>query len=325
MTSSPSSSSGRGTSSMELTFVQPQYLWLLFIVPFLILTHFYGLKYSRNKALKFANFEALARVTGGAKLSLNLPLLLLRFSTLLFLIFALAGPIIWYEGQGSNANFLIAIDNSGSMLGNDFPPSRLEAAKAAAVQLIDNGPKDATVGILTFAGTPQVKQTLTADRQRVRDETAAIRIDFSSGTAVGDAIIAGTNLLLQRPEGRVLVLLTDGQSNVGTVLPRAINYANDHYVTVHTIGVATPEGGTFTGVGTISVLDEESLKLIAANTGGKFYKAQNNNELALAYRDIAFTSSRKLPIQLAFWLIALCFTTLTIEWVFVNTKFRSIP
>ncbi|MDO8481264.1 MAG: VWA domain-containing protein [Nanoarchaeota archaeon] len=310
---------------MELTYLQPNYLWLLCIVPFLILTHFYGLKYSHKKALKFANFEALARVTGGSKLSLNLPLLFLRFSTLFFLIFALSGPILWYEGQGSNANFLIAIDNSGSMLGNDFQPNRMEAAKSAATQLVNNVPEDATVGLMTFAGTPLVKQTLTADREIVRQKIAELKIDFSSGTAVGDGIIAGTNLLLQRPEGRVLVLLTDGQSNVGTLLPQAINYANEYKVTVHTIGVATPEGGSFTGVGTLSKLDEDGMKLIAANTGGKFYKAQTNEQLAMAYRDIAFTSTRKLPVQLAFWLIMLCFTTLSIEWVFVNTKFRSIP
>jgi hypothetical protein len=59
---------------MEITFVNPQYLWLLLIVPALILTHFYGLKFSRKKAIKFANFEALSRVTGGHKLSMNLPL-----------------------------------------------------------------------------------------------------------------------------------------------------------------------------------------------------------------------------------------------------------
>lgn len=310
---------------MELTFLQPNYLWLLTIVPFLILTHFYGLKYSRKKALKFANFEALARVTGGSKLSLNLPLLFLRFATLIFLIFSLSGPILWYQGEGGNANFLIAIDNSGSMLGNDFPPNRLEAAKAAALQLINNVPEDATVGLMSVSGTPQIKQPLTADRELMRQKVGELKIDFASGTALGDGIISGTNLLQQRTEGRVLILLTDGQSNVGTLLPQAINYANDYQVTVHTIGVATPEGGSFTGINTISKLDEAGLKLIAGNTGGKFYKAQNNDQLALAYRDIAFTSTRKLPIQLAFWLIALCFTTLTIEWVFVNTKFRSIP
>ena len=309
----------------ELTFVNPQYLWLFLIIPFLILTHFYGLKFSRKKAMKFANFEALARVSGGRGLSMNLPLLFLRFFTLFFLILALSSPIFWYIGEGGDFNFVIAIDVSGSMLADDFNPNRLAVAKRAALAFVDNVPRDSKIGLMGFSGSQFIEETLTDDFDRVREAIGNIGVEYSSGTAIGDAIISGTNVLIAEEKGRVIVLLTDGQSNVGTVIEKAINYANNNYVTVNTIGIGTAEGGRFAGIDAISTLNEEQLKLIAENTGGKFYIARNENELVNAYSEIAKTSRKKLPVKLSIWLIVLTFLTLSGEWIIVNTKFRSVP
>jgi Ca-activated chloride channel family protein len=310
---------------MEITFITPVYLWMLFIIPFLILTHFYGLKYSRDKAIKFANFEALARVTGGHKLSMNLPLLLLRFFTLIFLIFALSGPIFWYTGIGGDFNYAIAIDSSGSMLADDFSPNRLEAAKNAASNFIDSMPKDSKVALLSFSGTTFVKESLTLDHQKVKDSIDKLSVEYSSGTSIGDAIISSTNLLLEEDKPRVVILLTDGQSNVGTMIEKSINYANERYSTVYTIGMGTEAGGKFQDISAISKLDSDSLKLIAQNTGGVFYKAETDAELNSAYKDISQSSTKKIPIKMTIWLIALTFLTLSIEWIFVNTKFRAVP
>ena len=310
---------------MEITFVNPQYLWMLFIVPFLVLTHFYGLKFSRKKAIKFANFEALARVSGGHKLSMNLPLLLLRFFTLLFLILALSFPILWYMGEGGDFNFVIAIDSSGSMLADDFSPNRLDAAKVAAIGFVDRVPEGSKLALMSFSGTPFIKSTLTDDFEKIRQGIDDIKLEYSSGTAVGDSIIAATNVLLESEKARVIVLLTDGQSNVGIVIEKAINYANDNFVTVNTIGMATKAGGRFSGIEAISVLDEDSLKKISSNTGGAFYKAESNEDVITAYREIAQISKKKMPIKLSLWLIILTFINLAIECVLLNTKFRSVP
>ena len=310
---------------MEITFLNSQYLWLLFVIPILILTHFYGLRFSRKKAIKFANFEALARVTGGHKLSMNLPLLFLRFFTLLFLIFALSDPIFWYTGQGGDLSFVVAIDVSGSMLANDFNPSRLEAAKSAALEFVNNVPKGSKIALMTFSGTSFVKEPLTDKFDGIRDALKNIDVEYSSGTAIGDAIMSGSNMLMGEEKGRVIVLLTDGQSNVGTMVEKAINYANDRFVTVNTIGMATEEGGKFEGIEAISTLDEDTLKKISSNTGGNFYKAGSQEELNLAYKEIAKLSKKKMPVKLSIWLIIFTFITLAIEWIIVNTKFRSVP
>lgn len=310
---------------MEITFVNPNYLWLFLLIPFLILTHFYGLKFSRKKAIKFANFEALARVSGASRLSLNLPLLFLRFFTLLFLILALSAPIIWYMGQGGDFNFVIAIDSSGSMMADDFSPTRLEAAKKAAIDFVDKVPKGSKLALMGFSGTTFIKQGLTEDFEKIKQSIEEIKIEYSSGTAIGDAIITASNMLVGDDKARVIVLLTDGQSNVGTVIEKAINYANEKFVTVNTIGMGTEAGGRFEGIEAVSVLDADSLTLISKNTGGNFYKAETNDELMTAYREIAKTSQKKMPIKLSLWLIILTFVTLAVEWIIVNTKFRAIP
>ena len=118
---------------------------------------------------KFANFEALSRVTGSMNLSMNLPLLLLRFFTLLFLILALSGPIIWYMGKGGDFNFVIAIDSSGSMLADDFSPNRLEAAKGAASEFVDSVSKGSELALLSFSGTSLLKETLTDDFDKIKE------------------------------------------------------------------------------------------------------------------------------------------------------------
>lgn len=310
---------------MEITFVNPNYLWLFLLIPFLILTHFYGLKFSRKKAIKFANFEALARVSGASRLSLNLPLLFLRFFTLLFLILALSAPIIWYMGHGGDFNFVIAIDSSGSMMADDFSPTRLEAAKKAAIDFVDKVPKGSKLALMGFSGTTFIKHGLTEDFEKIKQGIEEIKIEYSSGTAIGDAIITAGNMLIGDDKARVIVLLTDGQSNVGTVIEKAINYANEKFVTVNTIGMGTEAGGRFEEIGAISVLDADSLTLISKNTGGNFYKAETDDELMAAYREIAKTSQKKMPIKLSLWLIILTFITLAVEWIIVNTKFRAIP
>jgi len=106
---------------ISLTFTNPFYLWLLVSIPLLIITHFFVLNYLNRRAVKFANFEAVKRVTG-SKLELknvktvskNRLLLIIRTFVLFFLIISIAGPVLWYSGQSSEFDFVIAIDASSS-------------------------------------------------------------------------------------------------------------------------------------------------------------------------------------------------------------------
>ena len=110
------------------------YLTFLVSVPFFVVMHFLILRHTKRRALKFANFEALARVTGMELLNRNIIVLVIRLAAILALILSAAGTVIWYTGNVSEYDFVLAIDSSSSMLANDFYPTRLEAAKKLGIE-----------------------------------------------------------------------------------------------------------------------------------------------------------------------------------------------
>ncbi len=318
---------------MGIVFNSPAVLWFLLVVPILTVTHFLTLKYSKKSALKFSNFEAIARVTeeriSSRQYSIfankNLIVLLLRIAALSLLIFAVAGTVLLYEGKASDFDFIMAIDSSSSMLADDFSPNRLEATKVAAKLFIDGLPLKSNIGIVTFAGTSFVEQKLNKDMDSVKKTVDEIAVSRIGGTDLATAIITSSILLTGSEKGKVIILLTDGQSNVGATINDGISYANKEGVIVHTIGVGTEEGGKFLGADITSKLDETTLTRIAESTGGRYFRADNKEALITAYEDISGLNIRKISLNLtpAFMLVALLL--LILEWVLVNTKYRVIP
>lgn len=317
---------------ITLIFTNPFYLWLLVSIPFLIITHFFILKYLKRRAIKFANFEAIKRVTGTKfdlknvrAISKNRAILVIRVFVLLFLIFSIAGPILWYSGQSSEFDFVIAIDASSSMLADDFMPYRLDAARKASSLFVESLKARTRVGVVSFAGTSFVEQDLTDNLKNAEDAINSIRIKRAGGTDIGSAITTSSNILLREEKARVIILLTDGQSTVGMPVYEAIEYANKNHVTVNTIGIGTEEGGTFIKGDLLSKLDEPTLIEIAQKTGGKYYKAENEEELAMAFDDISSSAEEKIPIDLSMGFMMISLALLFVEWGMINTKYRTLP
>jgi len=308
---------------MELNFVNPEYLWLLFSLPILIFIHFTTLKSTRRRAFKFANFEAIERVTGGELLSKNLYLVFIRVMILFLFILAISGVSFTYQGLGSNYDFVIAIDNSNSMIVDDFIPSRLQAAKTAAIDFLDEISPDNKVGIVTFSSAAYSQSELTEDRFKTSQVIRSIELSSTGGTDIGEALVTSTNLLIGTLNPKAIILITDGQSNVGLPVSDAIDYVNLRHVTVYTIGIGTDEGADFYGAQL--VLDEETLKNIALSTSGEFFKAEDVTELKNAYDRIANSTERKITrrLDLVFTIIALFL--LILEWTLINTRYRTIP
>ena len=111
----------------QITFENPAFLWLLLALPFLWMMHFYWLRHTKRKAMKFANFRVMKRITGKKLITKNYTLLLMRTLILLFAVLATSQMAFWYDGQASDNAFVIAIDTSASMRAEDILPSRLEA------------------------------------------------------------------------------------------------------------------------------------------------------------------------------------------------------
>lgn len=310
---------------MEIVFANPIYLWFLASFPILIMLHFISLKHLKRKSLKFANFEAIARVTGGQVLSKNIGLLYLRLIILLLIVMAVSGTVLWYYGQSSDYTYVLAIDSSTSMLTDDISPSRLEAAKNAALLFVDSLSAKTEAGVVSFSGTSFVEQEVTSDLADIKIAVNNIEAQRVGGTDFSEAIITSTNLMLDSEKAKVIILLTDGQSNIGSPIIGAIDYAKKNSVLIHTIGVGTREGGKILGLNLISRLDELTLKSISSNTGGEYYRAVDQESLIGTYKDIATSTRERVSINLSPMFMMFALILLFAEWILVNTKYRTIP
>ncbi len=310
---------------MEIIFKNPTYIWFLLSIPLLVISHFVTLSKVRGKVLQFANFAAIARITGMQPQQSNLLILFERISILVFIVLAVSGTVVSYIGESGESDYVLAIDASSSMLANDLTPTRIDAAKEAALLFIDSLPPKSRIALITFAGTSFVKQTLSDNTKESKKTLEDIGIEPISGTDIGDAITTATNMLLTSEKGRAIVLLTDGRSNVGMNPLQTIGYANKNNINVYTIGIGTEEGGTPHGINVTLTLDEETLEIIANQTGGKYYRAKSKEELTNAYKEIAYTSKRKLSIDLTPYLMLMVLLVVFLDWGLVSTKYRRIP
>lgn len=309
--------------AIDITFTNPVYLWALILVPLLILLSYLSNKYSKSLTLKFANFIALSRVSGGIKETTNFPILFIRMVALTCVILAISGMTLWYTGETSNKDYVLAIDGSASMLNTDFEPTRLDAAKLAAVNFVDNLPMSANVGVLSFAGTSFVEQPLTQEKDVIKAAILNIEAKSIGGTDFGNAILTATNLLIPSKKSRNIILLTDGRSNIGISSETAIAYAIDNHIVVDTIGIGSQEAKKDEldlGV------DEEALKEIAFLTLGDYYHVETTEDLNNVYSNLINTETiGKNPVDLTFILLLIALALFISDWLMGQTIYRRIP
>lgn len=309
---------------MEITFTKPEYLWFLFVIPILIIIHFASLKSTKRRALKFANFEAIERVTGGEVISRNLFLLFIRLLIITLFVLALSGVTYWFSGPGSNFDFVLAIDSSSSMLTNDFNPNRIEAAKVRAEEFVDLVSTSTRIGVISFAGTSIIEQQLSDKFGDVKRSIRNIQARNVGGTDIGEAVITSATMLSSSNKPGIIILLTDGQSNVGVQIEDAIEYVKSRSIIIYTIGVGTEKGGEF--IGNVSLmLDEETLRIIAENTEGKYFRAATDESLRDTYGQIASIAETRIKRDLAIPFLVISLILVLIEWAMINTKYRTIP
>ena len=143
---------------------------------------------------------------------------------------------------------------------------------------------------------------------------------------LGNVLITGTNLLVNSAKSRVIILLTDGRSNIGIGIERAIDYVNNQNIIVNTIGIGTEEEYFVdTGISLSIGINEDELKLIANRTGGTYYHPESAEELAQIYSQVASQEKTKVSLDLTFFLLFFILLLLVIEWTLINTRFKIIP
>lgn len=225
----------------------------------------------------------------------------LRLLGLLFLVIALARPQLTLkeeEVKAEGIDIMLAIDLSSSMLAKDFEPDRLEVSKEVAIDFVRKRPHD-RMGLAVFAGEAFTQCPLTTDQTILTDfmETLAVGT-LADGTAIGMGLATAVNRLKDsESKSKIVILLTDGVNNTGYIDPQtASEIAEEYDVKVYTIGVGS-QGNALTPVNRRSngqyvfrmsrvQIDEALLKEISKNTGGRYFRATDRDDLENIYAEI---------------------------------------
>lgn len=276
-----------------MTFLSP--LWLLILVPVAALALAYVVLQRRRQryAVRFASLPMLDKVVPrrpGWRRHLPATLVVVALACLGL---AAARPELSLRVPYDRATVLIAIDTSGSMAAPDVPPTRLEAAKAAAVAFVDQLPDTVNVGVVSFAGSSAVVAAPSTDHNQVQQQISALQL-AGGGTAIGESVFASVDQIEAmiadaggEPVPSRVVVLSDGSNTAGRSPDAAARAANQAGVPVSTIAYGTEDGVMPNARGGTRVpVDGETLAQLADSTGGTAYTAETGEELRDVYTDI---------------------------------------
>lgn len=283
----------------KFEFSNPEFLWLLVLIPIIALWYFFTQK-KDTATLTISNTKSFGSDSILSKLK---PLLyLLRMVAIGSLIIALARPqnkeVTTKTKSNKGIDIVMAIDVSASMLAKDLKPNRLEALKKVAGNFIDKRPND-RIGLVVYAGESYTQTPITSDKRIVKSSIRRLRWgQLEGGTAIGMGLGSAVNRLKEsKAKSKVIILLTDGVNNSGSVDPKtATELAKALNIKVYTIGLGTNGTAMFPVAKGMNgklifrnapvEIDEKLLKYIAKETEGKYFRATNNKKLSKIYEEI---------------------------------------
>ena len=292
----------------HILFASTEYFYLLLLIPPIIV--WYVLRFRRSQpSLRVSSTSPFAKVSRGSKTWLYHGLFALRMVAMVLLIIALARPQSTSNHRDISVegiDIVMAMDISGSMLAQDFTPNRIEAAKEVGIDFINGRPND-RIGLVVFSGESFTQCPLTTDHAVLTNLYKELQSGMiEDGTALGDGLATAVNRLKEsKAISKVIILLTDGVNNMGSVDPvSAAEIAKLYGVRVYTIGVGTqgyapiPVQTPFgTQIQNMEVqIDEPLLGRIANMTGAKYFRALNKDALANIYKEIDRMEKSKVDV-----------------------------
>jgi Ca-activated chloride channel family protein len=274
-----------------MIFRQPGLLFGLLLVAALAGLYVLAQRRRRQYALRFSDVGLLQSVAGrnpGPRRHFPPGLFLLGAAGL---VLAMAQPVLNLEVARHDASVVLVIDTAGSMDATDVQPTRLEAARSAAHNLVDALPPNARAGLVGFSTSPVLAAPLTDDRATV--QAAIDSLQSGGGTATGDALSLALQQLapVAQPaaNGRapaMVVLLTDGATNRGSDPMVAAAQAKAAGVQIVTVGVGSKNAAVTVHGRDVGGVDEQALAAIASATGGKYYFAEAAGQLSQIYSSL---------------------------------------
>ena len=293
----------------RITFADPNFLYFLLVVPALVA--FYILKqYKAFASIRMPGLEPLEKSGTTFRNYLQHVLFAIRMAAVFLIIIVLARPQLTDKFQDVSTegiDIILTLDISGSMLARDFKPDRLEASKNVATEFISGRPYD-RIGLVVFSGESFTQCPLTTDHAVLINLLREIQSGMiEDGTAIGMGLANAVNRIKDSDaKSKVIILLTDGINNRGEIAPAtAAGIAKTFGVRVYTIGVGTQGTAPYpvqTPFGTqyqnMPVeIDEAILKDIAQTTGGRYFRATDNDKLVQVYGEIDKLEKSKIDVK----------------------------
>ncbi|NJK93024.1 MAG: VWA domain-containing protein [Blastochloris sp.] len=331
-----------------MRFHDPTLLWLLLVLPILAL--WWGGR-GKSPSLRFPTLAVGKLVGHTTRNYVGLLSLSLRLLTVTLLILALARPQIGKstaEVEASGIDIMLVIDASPSMQSLDFKlglnqVDRLTVVKKVISEFIEERPND-RIGLVAFAGDPYLVSPLTLDHDWLLRRLEQIQPgDLGEATAIGSALAMGLSRLEEKKsKSRILILLTDGVNNAGSVTPSvAAEAARSLEIKVYTVGAGIqgeapiPMRDPFGGIRYRMLpveIDEVMLKDIAQKTGALYFRATTTESLKNIYSEINQLETTKRTLrkqedyrELFAWLLGPALFLLGTELLLASTLLRRIP
>lgn len=327
----------------NISFANPDFFWLFLLLPLAIVWYIFKQK-EQTASLRFSSVKGFTYNSILPKLKPGL--FILRLLALGAMIVALARPqtedISTRTKTTKGIDIVMAIDVSSSMLARDLKPNRLSALKDVAADFIKKRPND-RIGIVAYAGEGYTKTPITTDKSIVLNALSEVTYgQLEDGTAIGMGLATSVNRLKDsKAKSKIIILLTDGVNNTGFIEPQtASDLAIEFGIKTYTIGLGTngnalspiaynADGSFRYGMRQVEI-DEELLKDIASVTGGRYFRATDNESLEEIYDEINKLEKTEVEEfkyyryeeKFRLWVL-LAGGLLLLEWILRNTLFRS--
>lgn len=327
----------------NVVYAHPQFFWLLLLLPLALGWYIYK-RHQETASLRISSTQGFLKNDILARIR---PLLMImRLLALAAIIVAMARPQVQDVSTRTKTtkgiDIVMAIDVSSSMLARDLKPNRLAALKEVASDFIKNRPND-RIGLVAYAGESYTKTPITSDKGIVLRSLREITYgELNDGTAIGMGLATAVNRLKEsKAISKIIILLTDGVNNSGFIEPQtAADLAIEFGIKTYTIGLGTngnalspvaynADGSFRYGMRQVEI-DEVLLEDIAKSTGGRYFRATDNEKLEEIYAEINKLEKTEVEEIKYYsydekyrpWALLACILIVT-EWMLRHSIFRS--
>lgn len=327
----------------HITLAHPQFFLMLLLIPLLEIWRRRSKKYDSSLLISTSDFAKDIKPSAKLKAMRLIPFL--RYLSLFFMIIALARPqntSVSESIDSEGVDMVLSMDISGSMLAEDLKPNRLEAAKKVAKEFVSNRYTD-RIGLVIFSGESFTQCPITTDQSVLQMQLSNVKSGLlEDGTAIGMGLATAVERLRNsKSKSKVIILLTDGVNNAGLIDPMtALEIAKAFKIRVYTIGVGTkgmanypvPDQYGNTTMQQMEVqIDEDLMRQISSQTGGRYFRATDNASLEKIYKEIDMLEKTKIEIsshkkyaELFYFYALLGLCVFVLEWILKITVFKSV-